>query len=82
MATPRTPRELKDLGFEYDSDQTYKSPYWPYYWEGFVEPILPSMVDGDEYEGFAVIGETKVDLDKAAVEYANEVHAEVNPISA
>jgi len=77
----RTPSELRALGFKYDADETYKDPHWPYHWRGFVEPILPSMADGDEYDGFAVIGEKKADLDKAAIEYATEVRSEVYPIS-
>lgn len=79
----RTPSELKNLGFKYDADQTYKDPYWPYYWRGFVEPIVPSMIDGEEFEGFVVIGEKKADLDKEAIQIATEVRScNIYPISA
>lgn len=57
--------KLREKGFAYNEGLTGK--FDGYRWTGFIEPTKPAFIDGDEFSGFSVKGNTRAEMDAMAL---------------
>jgi hypothetical protein len=63
--------KLKEMGFEYDEDETGK--FNGVTWAGTVVPLIHCFIDGEPFTGFRVKGNTRKEMDDMALSEAAEV---------